>query len=96
MERGEHMAVMNPAHPGRIVRTMCLVPHGLTVTDAAQGFGVSRQAVNNLVTRKAAMRPDRAARLETGFGIKVEASTRRCAGLPAATSIFAAAPFRQK
>ena len=66
------MAMKNPAHPGRIVRTMCLEPFGLSVTRAAEGLGVSRQALNNLVNQKAAMSPDMAVRLEKGFGINAE------------------------
>jgi addiction module HigA family antidote len=51
---------------------MCLEPHGLTVTAAAAGLGVSRQALNNLVNQKAAMSAEMAIRLERGFGIKAE------------------------
>ena len=61
-----------PSHPGRVVRSMCLEPHGLTVTAAATGLGVSRQALNNLVNQKAAMSAEMAVRLEKGFGIKAE------------------------
>ncbi len=66
------MAMKNPSHPGRVVRSMCLEPYGLTVTAAAEGLGVSRQALNNLVNLKAAMSADMAIRLEKGFGIKAE------------------------
>ncbi len=66
------MAMKNPSHPGRVVRTLCLEPNGLTVTAAAEGLGVSRQALNNLVNQKAAISADMAIRLEKGFGIKAE------------------------
>jgi antitoxin HigA-1 len=66
------MAMNKPAHPGRIVRTMCLEPCGLSVTKAAKGLGVSRQALNNLVNQKSAVSPDMAVRLEKGFGISAE------------------------
>lgn len=66
------MAMKSPSHPGRVVRTLCLEPHGLTVTAAAGGLGVSRQALNNLVNQKAAMSADMAIRLEKGFGLKAE------------------------
>lgn len=66
------MAMKNPSHPGRVVRSMCLEPHALTVTAAAAGLGVSRQALNNLVNQKAAMSAEMAVRLEKGFGIKAE------------------------
>ena len=57
-----------PVHPGRIVRDMCLEPLSLSVTAAAAGLGVSRQAFNNLVNEKAAMSPTMAVRLEKAFG----------------------------
>jgi antitoxin HigA-1 len=66
------MAMKNPSHPGRVVRTLCLEPYGLTVTAAAEGLGVSRQALNNLVNQKAAVSADMAIRLEKGFGVKAE------------------------
>lgn len=66
------MAMKNPAHPGRVVRTMCLEPNGLSVTAAAAGLGVSRQALNNLVNGKAAMSSEMAVRLEKRFGGSAE------------------------
>ena len=66
------MAMKNPSHPGRVVRTMCLEPHDLTVTAAAEWLGVSRQALNNLVNEKSGMSGDMAIRLEKSFGIKAE------------------------
>ncbi len=66
------MAMKNPAHPGRVVRAMCLETNGLSVTEAAAGLGVSRQALNNLVNGKAAMSPEMAVRLEKRFGGSAE------------------------
>ena len=43
------MGMHNPPHPGEIVRYECLEPLGLTVTRAAQGLGVTRQALSDLV-----------------------------------------------
>jgi antitoxin HigA-1 len=69
----KHKGLMkNPSHPGRVVRTLCLEPHGLTVIAAAKGLGVSRQALNNLVNQKSAMSAEMAIRLEKRFGIKAE------------------------
>ena len=39
------MPMMNPPHPGRIVKQECLEPLGLTVTDGAKALGVSRASV---------------------------------------------------
>ena len=43
------MAMHNPPHPGDIVKRQCLEPLGLTVTRAAEGLGVTRQALSELV-----------------------------------------------
>ncbi|HXW72219.1 MAG TPA: hypothetical protein VEK34_12380 [Methylocella sp.] len=37
------MPMKNPPHPGRIVQQECLEATGLSVTDAAKAFGVSRR-----------------------------------------------------
>jgi addiction module HigA family antidote len=58
----------NPPHPGRIVRQDCIEPLGLTVTEAAQALGVTRQALNNLVNGKAGVSPQMAVRLAKAFG----------------------------
>ena len=50
------MGMHNPPHPGEIVRYECLEPLGLTVTRAAQGLGVTRQALSDLVNEKAGYR----------------------------------------
>ena len=39
------MAMHNPPHPGVVVKRQCLEPLELTVTRAAQGLGVTRQAL---------------------------------------------------
>ena len=62
------MPIRNPVHPGRIVKHDCLEPLGLTVTDAAQVLGVTRQALNNVVNGKAGISPEMAIRLEKAFG----------------------------
>lgn len=46
------MRMKKPPHPGRIVRKECIEPLGLTVTEAAERLGVTRQALNNLVNEK--------------------------------------------
>ncbi len=58
----------NPPHPGFSVREDCLLPHGLSVTDAARVLGVSRSALNNLVNEKADLSWDMAIRLTKAFG----------------------------
>jgi addiction module HigA family antidote len=62
------MPIRNPVHPGRIVKHDCLEPLGLTVTDAAQALGITRQALNNVVNGRAGISPEMAIRLEKAFG----------------------------
>ena len=62
------MPMHNPPHPGEIVKYECLEPLGLTVTRAAEGLGVTRQALSNLVNEKSDMSVDMALRLSQAFG----------------------------
>ncbi len=62
------MAMQNPPHPGGIVRRQCLQPLGLTVTAAAKGLGVTRQALSDLVNEKAGISVEMAIRLSKAFG----------------------------
>jgi len=62
------MPMKNPAHPGRIVRHDCLEPLGLSVSEGAKILGVTRQALNNVVTGKSGISPEMAIRLTKAFG----------------------------
>lgn len=66
------MPMKNPPHPGKVVRTTCLEPHGLSVTEAAKALGVTRQALSNLVNGRASMSTDMAIRLAKAFGSTTE------------------------
>ena len=58
----------NPPHPGGIVRRQCLEPLGLTVTRTAQGLGITRQALSELVNERTGVSVDMAIRLSKAFG----------------------------
>ena len=58
----------NPPHPGGIVKRQCLQPMGLTVTRAAQGLGVTRQTLSELVNERTGISVDMAIRLSKAFG----------------------------
>jgi addiction module HigA family antidote len=58
------MEMHNPAHPGEIIREACLKPLGLTVTAAADGLGVTRKALSDLLNGHSGVSPDMAIRLE--------------------------------
>lgn len=58
------MAMHDPAHPGEVIRELCLKPLGLTVTAAAAGLGVTRKALSDLLNGHSGISPDMAIRLE--------------------------------
>jgi antitoxin HigA-1 len=62
------MTMKNPPHPGLSVRHDCLEPLGLTITEAAEPLGVTRQTLNNLVNGKSGISADMAIRLDKAFG----------------------------
>ena len=66
------MAMHDPPHPGGIVRRQCLDPLGLSVTRAAKGLGVTRQALSDLVNEKAGISIEMAIRLSKAFGSSPE------------------------
>ena len=58
------MTMHNPAHPGEVIRELCLAPLGLTVTAAAEALGVTRKALSDLLNGHSGVSPDMAIRLE--------------------------------
>ena len=63
----------NPPHPGGIVRRQCLEPLGLSVTEAARGLGVTRQALSELVNERTGVSVEMAIRLSKAFGSSPDA-----------------------
>ena len=62
------MPMKNPAHPGRIVKSACLEPLGLSVTDGAKVLDVTRQTLTKIVNGKSGISPEMATRLSKAFG----------------------------
>lgn len=60
----------SPAHPGLIIQHDCLEPLGLTT--AARPLGVSRQALNKVVTGQSAISADMALRLSKALDTRPE------------------------
>jgi addiction module HigA family antidote len=58
------MQMHNPAHPGEVIRETCLKPLGLSVTAAAEGLGVTRKALSELLNAHSGVSPEMAIRLE--------------------------------
>ena len=66
------MRMKNPPHPGESVRSDCIEPLALTVTEAAALLGVTRQALNNLLNGKSGISAEMAFRLDKAFGGNAE------------------------
>ena len=61
------MKMHNPPHPGEILRGLYLEPCDLTVKAAAEGLGVSRKALSELVNGHTDISRDMAIRLAKAF-----------------------------
>jgi len=66
------MAMQDPSHPGGIVRRQCLARLGLSVTAAARGLDITREALSELVNEKTGVSVDMAIRLSKAFGSSPE------------------------
>ena len=62
----------NPPHPGKVVLDECIKPLGLTITEAAEGLGVTRQTLSRLVNGQTGISPGMAVRLSKAFGGSAE------------------------
>jgi antitoxin HigA-1 len=61
------MPMKNPPHPGEGLRDD-IEALGLSVTQAAEGLGVSRQHLNNVLAGRTGITPEMALRLEQAIG----------------------------
>jgi addiction module HigA family antidote len=66
-EEERTMPMLNPSHPGALLRDQCLKPLGLTVTATAKALGVSRQVLSEIVNERAGISPDMAIRIAKAF-----------------------------
>jgi addiction module HigA family antidote len=57
----------NPPHPGEVLRELCIEPLGLSVTEAAEGLGVSRKTLSAVLNGRAGISPEMALRLSIAF-----------------------------
>ena len=62
------MTMKNPPHPGGVVLRQCIEPLGLTITDAADALGVTRNTLSELVNERRGISPEMAVRLSKVFG----------------------------
>ena len=66
------MRMHNPPHPGEIIKSLCLEPLGVTVTEAAKALGVSRKTLSAILNGRAGVSPEMAVRLSIAFGTSAE------------------------
>ena len=66
------MQMHNPPHPGEVIRDLCLDPLELSVTDAADGLGVSRKTLSAILNGHAGISPEMALRLSIAFDTSPE------------------------
>jgi addiction module HigA family antidote len=66
------MKMHHPPHPGEVLKSLCLEPLGLTVTEAARALGVSRRALSAIVNGRAGISPEMAVRLSLAFDTSAE------------------------
>lgn len=61
------MQMHKPPHPGEVIRGLCLEPLELSVTEAAEGLGVSRKTLSAILNGHAGISPEMALRLSIAF-----------------------------
>ncbi len=61
------MMMHNPAHPGEILKDLCIEPLNLTITEVAKTLGIARKTLSELVNGKAGVSPEMAIRLSKAF-----------------------------
>jgi len=66
------MRMHNPPHPGEVIKSLCLEPRGITITQAAEALGVSRKTLSAILTGRAGISPEMAVRLSIAFSTTAE------------------------
>ena len=64
--------MVNPPHPGELVKYECLEPLGLSVVEAAEGLGISSEDLSDLINERTGVTLDMAVRLSKAFGSSPE------------------------
>lgn len=59
--------IHNPKHPGCLVKSICLEPFGISVTDAAKALKVSRPTLSKLLNGRINISPEMAVRISIVF-----------------------------
>lgn len=64
--------IHKPKHPGLMVKSLCLEPLGVSVTEAARALKVSRPTLSKLVNGRIGISPEMAVRLAIVFSTSEE------------------------
>ena len=59
--------IHKPKHPGYLVKTLCLDPLGLSVTNAAKALKISRPTLSKLLNGRINISPEMAVRISIVF-----------------------------
>jgi addiction module HigA family antidote len=62
----------NPPHPGEVLKTLCMDPLNLTITETARSLGVSRKTLSSILNGRAGVSPEMAVRLSIAFDTNAE------------------------
>ena len=66
------MRMHKPPHPGQVLKTLCLQPLKLSVTETAKALGISRKTLSAILNGRAGISPEMAVRLSMAFGTSAE------------------------
>jgi addiction module HigA family antidote len=85
-KQGEQpMTMKNPPHPGGVVLRQCIEPLELTITDAAEALGVTRNTLSELVNEKRGISPEMAPK-KAGLCNRRNTTLHRCAAAASSLS----------
>ena len=65
-----------PPHPGEFIKAEIVDPLGLTVKQAAEALGITRQALSTFLNAQSDLSPEMAIRLDKAFGVSMETLMR--------------------
>ena len=64
--------IHKPKYPGQMVKSLCLDPLGLSVTEAAKILNISRPTLSKLINGRIGISPEMAVRLSIVFNTSAE------------------------
>ena len=66
------MRMHKPPHPGEIIKSLCLEPLDISITEAAKALGISRKTLSAIINGRASITPEMAVRLSIAFATSAE------------------------